>query len=289
MTTNPCPHPTFGTQVDITRTELAWMADIRITCIACDEPFRFPGLNVGVSLGYPTVSMDGIELRAPIEPLSAHKAREAKIPGAYRYALEVRRFQQSSPAVGMQEVTELVAHDQWHLGAGCAEAIAAIENPTFKPGIPYLYHACERCKAAERIEDLNAVRSDLVGEPPAPQEMRALNAAAAAQAREEAVKGSTFGQAIDDELRAAGVIPSSTPVIPLEPDDGDEDEEEGTDTAADQSEPGQPAVHATAAILILPEGGAGSTAAGEDEQHTVGQVVPRPRPAPRGGRQRGGE
>jgi hypothetical protein len=43
-------------------------ADITIRCVVCDEPFRFMGVPGGISWEHPAASVDGLELRCPIEP-----------------------------------------------------------------------------------------------------------------------------------------------------------------------------------------------------------------------------
>ena len=43
-------------------------ADIRIKCADCGVPFRFKGLPGGSSPSKPMVSINGEELRAPMEP-----------------------------------------------------------------------------------------------------------------------------------------------------------------------------------------------------------------------------
>lgn len=50
----------------------ATIAEIRITCAECGEPYRFVGIDAGLSFDGPRVSIDGLELNAPIEP-EGHK------------------------------------------------------------------------------------------------------------------------------------------------------------------------------------------------------------------------
>lgn len=45
-----------------------YTADIEIRCADCGLQFRFVGLNAGSSHIEPRVSIDGTQLRAPIEP-----------------------------------------------------------------------------------------------------------------------------------------------------------------------------------------------------------------------------
>lgn len=65
-----CPHLNFFARVNVARLEDSgkFVADIRITCTECDEPFRFVGVAAGLRFDGPACSVDGLELRAPIEP-----------------------------------------------------------------------------------------------------------------------------------------------------------------------------------------------------------------------------
>lgn len=45
-----------------------YTADIKIECTECGLPFRFRGLAAGSHYAEPRVSIDGTELRAPLEP-----------------------------------------------------------------------------------------------------------------------------------------------------------------------------------------------------------------------------
>lgn len=68
-----CDHPDFVGEIDVNRFEDTggFSADVRIRCLACDEPFVFVGsLLSGLSSREPRVNMDGTELRAPIQPRS---------------------------------------------------------------------------------------------------------------------------------------------------------------------------------------------------------------------------
>ncbi len=279
MTTEPCPHPTFATQVDITHLEDngVWMADIRISCIACDEPFRFAGVPVGAAVTAPMVSMDGTELRAPIEPLSAQAKRESRVPAYQRYALEVRRSIQRT-AGGELEVTDLLAHDRWHLSEACAAAVDALEEVTYKSAIPSAYHLCPVCSATRLAQG---------------DEGAAVGFAFRELARQDAVKGSTFASTPEavaayqenpriqtmpargpDEPPAA--IVGATPVIPLDTQPGDDDGED------QQRAEGQPAP-AQAAVFIAP-----STGADDDTENPAGTAVLRERGTRNSGGGRGG-
>jgi len=72
---NTCEHRHFRSEVGVHRltdTEggpvTRYVADIRICCTDCNQPFGFKGLVCGILLDRPTASFDGTELRAPIEP-----------------------------------------------------------------------------------------------------------------------------------------------------------------------------------------------------------------------------
>jgi hypothetical protein len=70
MTPAACTHPEFSAQVKIARVEDVgkFVAEIAIACGVCGEPFRFVGVPAGLSYERPMVSIDGLELNAPIEP-----------------------------------------------------------------------------------------------------------------------------------------------------------------------------------------------------------------------------
>lgn len=70
-----CPHMNHNIYASIARiqksdaepeTIIAYTADIRIECHECRQPFEFIGLPNGMSYYRPTVSINGLELRAPI-------------------------------------------------------------------------------------------------------------------------------------------------------------------------------------------------------------------------------
>jgi hypothetical protein len=82
MTADPdraCPHDDIAATVEISRlqradddpTIVAYLADLRVECVACGEPFRFSGVAAGLSYTEPRVSVDGRELHAPMRPASA--------------------------------------------------------------------------------------------------------------------------------------------------------------------------------------------------------------------------
>lgn len=70
MTPEDCPHEKFAAQVNVGRMldSGKFMADITINCVDCGSPFRFVGLSAGVDFARPMVSIDDLELHAPIEP-----------------------------------------------------------------------------------------------------------------------------------------------------------------------------------------------------------------------------
>lgn len=63
-----CKHQNFLSTVTINRLEDSghFIADVRISCNDCGEPFRFLGLPFGVDLGGASVSTDGEEARLAI-------------------------------------------------------------------------------------------------------------------------------------------------------------------------------------------------------------------------------
>jgi hypothetical protein len=70
-----CPHMNFSAKVDVTRLTdtddgpvSGYTTDISVHCAECGLPFRFMGLSAGSHYAEPRVSIDGTELRAPIEP-----------------------------------------------------------------------------------------------------------------------------------------------------------------------------------------------------------------------------
>jgi len=65
-----CGHMSFSATCEMNRFEDTgrFSVDVRIHCINCGEQFRFLGVPAGISWTEPRVSIDGLELRAPIEP-----------------------------------------------------------------------------------------------------------------------------------------------------------------------------------------------------------------------------
>lgn len=260
--TTECKHENFAGNVTVNYLEDTgrWMADITISCGDCLEPFRFPGVNVGVAVTAPMVSFDGTELRAPIEPLSYQQARESRVPGSQRYVLEVTRSV-GQGAGGAEAQTVLLAHDQWHLGAGCSDRIAAVENPTYKPAIPSAYGLCRACYAQELADNPDrGARQD---------EGRQLHAMPGDYVEDAAGRHQATSHEVVIGPSAADVqaqIYGASQVVGLEAQPGDEEPADGQPKAAQ------------AAVFVAPdvEGGSG-------DEPPVGAAVPRQRPA-RGGR-----
>lgn len=73
-----CQHLNFAASVNVCRLTadtnpelvIGYAADVKINCADCGMPFEFVGLPKGISAtnSKPTVSMDGMELRAPLVP-----------------------------------------------------------------------------------------------------------------------------------------------------------------------------------------------------------------------------
>jgi len=71
-----CNHENFFANVkvgrildDKTETKVeAFTADVTVECADCKTPFQFIGLQPGLHPDKPTVSIDRLELRAPIQP-----------------------------------------------------------------------------------------------------------------------------------------------------------------------------------------------------------------------------
>lgn len=69
-----CKHEQFGCECKIQRMEDRagsvgeFILEVTAKCVQCDEPFRMLGLPAGLSFTRPMVSIDGLELRIPIEP-----------------------------------------------------------------------------------------------------------------------------------------------------------------------------------------------------------------------------
>ena len=85
----PCPHERFDAYVDVNRvlaaegdeTPAYFMADIKVTCADCGEPFRWTGAQAGMDPRKPMCSVDETELRAPLRPASADHDFGMGLPG----------------------------------------------------------------------------------------------------------------------------------------------------------------------------------------------------------------
>ena len=85
----PCPHEDFIAYVEVNRlTEHegdempnAYSADIRVSCAACDESFRWIGVQAGLSGSKPMCSVDETVLSAPLRPASSDPDFGLGIPG----------------------------------------------------------------------------------------------------------------------------------------------------------------------------------------------------------------
>ena len=92
MTSDPdkaCPHENFEAFVDIARVlaeegdaaPAYFMADITAGCTDCGEPFRWTGLQAGMSPRQPMCSVDESTMRAPLRPASADPDFGMGLPG----------------------------------------------------------------------------------------------------------------------------------------------------------------------------------------------------------------
>lgn len=65
-----CRHLEFASFLSVARLEDTgkFVAELRVICIHCREPFRFVGLTPGLSFVEPSCSIDGREALLPIEP-----------------------------------------------------------------------------------------------------------------------------------------------------------------------------------------------------------------------------
>jgi hypothetical protein len=75
-----CKHEAFTAKVSVGRLTredngpvTGYTADITINCVECGLPFRFIGVAAGNHWAEPRVSIDGTELRAPLEPATHEK------------------------------------------------------------------------------------------------------------------------------------------------------------------------------------------------------------------------
>lgn len=75
-----CQHENFESLCDVGRLSeevggpiTGYTIGVRIKCQDCGLPFRFIGVGAGSHYAEPRVSIDGCELRAPIEPAEHEK------------------------------------------------------------------------------------------------------------------------------------------------------------------------------------------------------------------------
>ncbi len=84
-----CSHQNFKVSADINRITQkegdldpsAFMADIRLECVDCGTPFEWIGVPMGLSFVRPNVSVDCLELRAPVKPKGEPMPLAATLPG----------------------------------------------------------------------------------------------------------------------------------------------------------------------------------------------------------------
>lgn len=91
-----CDHPDFVADVSVNRIQkeeggrvAAYTADVRVKCAKCGRPFRWIGLQAGMSYSAPMVSVDGLELRAPIVP----QGQDEPLPSLPGFRIETRGMQ----------------------------------------------------------------------------------------------------------------------------------------------------------------------------------------------------
>lgn len=85
----PCPHEDFTAFVEVGRLTAsegdpvpsAYSAEIRVECARCGEPFRWIGVQAGMSGGRPMCTPDETVLRAPLRPASSDPDFGLGIPG----------------------------------------------------------------------------------------------------------------------------------------------------------------------------------------------------------------
>lgn len=83
-----CLHEHFAANVAVSRLSdvddgpiNAYSADVTVSCADCGEPFRWHGLQAGLSPAHPMCSVDETELRAPLRPASSDPDFGLGIPG----------------------------------------------------------------------------------------------------------------------------------------------------------------------------------------------------------------
>jgi hypothetical protein len=85
-----CPHENFTASVEVGRLAASdepgapvsgFTAAITMSCADCGEPFRWVGVQAGLSPGRPMCSVDETELRAPARPASSDPDFGLGLPG----------------------------------------------------------------------------------------------------------------------------------------------------------------------------------------------------------------
>jgi hypothetical protein len=85
----PCPHEDVDAYVAFNRltasdtdpTVIGYSAGIKVNCQHCGEPFRWTGLQAGLSSARPMCNVDETELLAPLRPASADPDFGMGLPG----------------------------------------------------------------------------------------------------------------------------------------------------------------------------------------------------------------
>ncbi len=91
----PCPHENFAASVEVTRiarsdedsTVVGYNADVQVECADCGEPFRWTGVQAGMSPARPMCTPDEKTLRAPLRPAFADPDFGMGLPG---FAIQMR-------------------------------------------------------------------------------------------------------------------------------------------------------------------------------------------------------
>jgi len=67
-----CVHMNFSANVMVARLEDSgrFMAEVKVECADCGEPFQFLGLDPGINFSGARVSIDGLEANMAIAPTS---------------------------------------------------------------------------------------------------------------------------------------------------------------------------------------------------------------------------
>ncbi|WP_010137342.1 hypothetical protein [Oceanicola sp. S124] len=83
-----CKHTNFGASVKVARLEDTgrFMAEVRVKCEDCGEPFQFLGLEAGLDMQGARVSLDGLEALLSIAPNSQVMSPLLRLAAAARGA-----------------------------------------------------------------------------------------------------------------------------------------------------------------------------------------------------------